>query len=78
MFCHDNFSDTHQRITPFIFGIPVIFGTVNKTDNIRVLLNSTRFAQIGQLRPFTFNTLPVFYSTVQLRQGDNGNIQFFG
>src|SRR5260221_1382569 len=48
----------------------------DKHNNVGVLLNRPGFAQIGELRPVV--AAPAFGSTAELRQGEDGNLEFLG
>ena len=51
---------------------------MHEQHHIRILLNGTRFTKVAQLRSFTIVGISVFHTTVQLRECQDGNVQFLG
>ena len=51
---------------------------MDKTYHIGILLDGTRLTQVAQLRTLAFLSFTIFYTTIQLRQGDDGDVQFLG
>ena len=51
---------------------------MNKHNDVGVLFDGTRLAQVTQLRTLAVNALAVFHAAVQLAQRDDGDIQFLG
>src|SRR5690606_3260884 len=70
LFTNNNFSRA------FIGRVRVVdLVTVNKQDQVSILLNSAGFAQVTHYRTFVGALLQ---ASVQLRQSNQGTIQFFG
>src|SRR5262245_2585760 len=65
-----NFSDA---LLGAIFGV-IDFITIDEPDNICILFNSPRFAQIGQLG---FRRLTLFHRPAELRERNHRDIQLF-
>ena len=53
----------------------VVFRTVDKAYDIRILLNSTRLTQVAQLRLLAVYSRSTFHGAAQLAQCNNGYIQ---
>ena len=53
----------------------IILRTVYEAYNIGILLDSTRFTKVGELRPLVL-VATVFELSVELRKSDNRNIEF--
>ena len=51
---------------------------MDEAHHIGILLNGSGLAKVAQLRTLALFSLTVLYTTVQLRQGDNGNVQLLG
>jgi len=75
MLGYHNFRHTAQVVTTIILINLIIFRTVNKTHHIGILLDGSGFTKVTQLRAFTVNTFTTLHTTIQLRQGYNGNVQ---
>ena len=56
----------------------VVVGAVDEADYVGVLLDGARLTQVAQLRTLALLAFAVLYTTVQLRQGDNGDVQLLG
>src|SRR5713101_8546254 len=57
-----------------IFGV-IDFIAINEPDNICILFNRPRFAEVGQLR---FRRLALFHGPAELRQRHHRDIELFG
>ena len=68
------FGDNHIGFTGTIFGV-VVFGPVQKYDDIGVLFDGSTFAQVAESWPFVFS---VFDSAVELSECDDRDVEFFG
>ena len=77
MFGDNDFGQTDKRVPFRVLIYFVVLGTVYEANHIGVLLDCTRFTQVGQLRTLSFFSGTGFDATVQLRKGDNGDIQLF-
>ena len=74
MLGNDDFGHAAEVAT-FVVGIDmVVFGAVDEDDHIGILLDGSRFAEVAQLRALSFVALAVFDTTIQLAQGQNGNV----
>ena len=51
---------------------------MNEADHIRILLDGARLAQVGQLGAFTLDALSRLHAAVELREGDDGDVQLLG
>ena len=64
MLGNNNLSHTVKVVTMFILENTVIFGTMNKTNHISILLDSTRLSEVTQHRTFSFVSFTAFQTTV--------------
>ena len=56
----------------------IVLGAVDEANQVGVLLNRSGLTKVAQLRSLTFHTLTRLYTTVELREGDDGDVQLFG
>ena len=56
----------------------VIFGTMDESYHIGILLDGSGFTKVTQLRTLAFFSFTVFHTTIQLRQGNDRDIQLLG
>ena len=54
----------------------VVLGTVDEGNNIRILLNSTTLTKVGELG--ALGAALRLGRTVELRKGDDGDVEFLG
>ncbi len=66
--------DNHFGKTFFGRILVVVIVAVNKHDDVGVLFDTAGFTQVGHDRAFVGTA---FQAAIQLRQGDNRDIQFF-
>ena len=74
----DDFRHTVQVVPLFVLVNLVIFGAMDKTNHIGILLDGSGFTQVAQLRTLAVDTLTVLHPTVQLAQRNNRYVQFLG
>ncbi len=70
------FGDDHlgESLRVLSFGV-VVLVPVDEHDDVGVLLDGARFAKVSEPRTFVF---PRFEGTVELRHGDDRDVQFSG
>ena len=78
MLSDNNFGHSTEIVSFIILKYLVIFGAVNETHHIGILLDCTGFTKVTQLRTFSFKPFTTLDTTIQLRQSYNRNIQLFG
>ena len=56
----------------------VVFRSMHEAHHVGILLDGTRLTQVREHRPLAFVALSALDATVQLRECQDGNIQFLG
>ena len=56
----------------------VVFGSMDETHNVGILLYGTRLAEVAQLWSLALLSLPRLYATVQLAECNDGYVEFLG
>ena len=74
----DNLCHAMQVVSFLVLIDMVILGTMYKEHHVGILLDGSRFTQIAQLGTLSLQTLTVFHRTVELRERQDGDIQFLG
>ena len=72
----DNLGDAFGGIALFVDGNAVAFGPVDERHHIGVLLDTARLSQVRELRPLV--ATPILDGAVELREGDDGNVELLG
>ena len=75
----DDLCQTAQILAGLVVVIEVvILRSVDETYEVGILLDSTRLTEVSQLRGLAFHALTRLDTTVELREGDDGDVQLFG
>ena len=81
MFGDDKFGQSADVVSLGILaGARVVLGTVDEAHDVGILLDGTRLTQVAQLGPLAHLVVgrTGLDTTVELREGDDGDIQFLG
>ena len=78
MLGHDDLGDAREGVAALVFEDLVILRAVDEADHVRVLLDGARLTQVGQLRALPLDALARLHATVELREGDDGDVQLLG
>ena len=73
---NDDLRHSLQVTTILILVDMIILWTMHEEHHIRILLDGSRFTEVTQLRTLTLKTFTGFNTTIQLTEGDDGDIQF--
>ena len=74
---HDDFGGSGLQFDPVLVVVDaVVFGPVDEGYDVGVLLDGARFTQVGELRALV--AAARLHRTVELREGDDRNIELLG
>ena len=64
------------KVAAFLVLIDVIvFGTMDEEHHVGILLYGSRLAEVAELRTLAFKALAGLYSTVELTEGEDGDVE---